>query len=280
MTTSQLAERIEQGAVAQQSANGASILGLLNNEKMKRQLQDALPRHLDGDRFLRVVVTEVRRNPALLSVTPQSFLGALMEAAALGLEPGPLGHAYLLPFRNKDLGVVECQLILGYKGLIDLARRSGNIVNIVAREVCANDEFDFQYGLEERLVHKPVMNGDRGKPVAYYGVAHYKGGGHLILVLSKADIERYRNRSRAKNSGPWVTDFTAMALKTVVRRMATFMPLSVQALEAVAVDEQRELGVDAGMVLDVQRPADPPEPEVPFDGTAEALEPAEELPIG
>ncbi len=280
MTTSQLAERIEQGAVAQQSANGASILGLLNNEKMKRQLQDALPRHLDGDRFLRVVVTEVRRNPALLAVTPQSFLGALMEAAALGLEPGPLGHAYLLPFRNRDLGVVECQLILGYKGLIDLARRSGNIVNIVAREVCANDEFDFQYGLEEKLVHKPLMSGDRGKAVAYYGVAHYKGGGHLILVLSKADVERYRSRSRAKSSGPWVTDYTAMALKTVVRRMATFMPLSVQALEAVAVDEQRELGVDAGMVLDVQPPEQPVEAvngEVPFDGTSEEPESPEEL---
>jgi len=255
--TAGLAERVQAGAMQQGNGGGNTVLTLLGSPKMRDQLAQALPRAMDPDRFLRVVLTELRRNPELTRCTLQSFLGALMTAAQLGLEPGPLGHSYLLPFRNRSEGTTECQLILGYKGLIDLARRSGNVVNIVAREVCEADEFAFEYGLEEKLVHKPSWEDDRGKPVAYYGVAHYKDGGHLIMVLSKADVDKFRKRSKASQSGPWVTDYDAMAKKTVIRRMATFMPLSVQAAIAVVEDEQRELGLDVSesMLTVVEAPA-------------------------
>ena len=256
--TTGLAERVQAGAMQNGNSGGSTVLTLLGSPKMRDQLAQALPRAMDPDRFLRVVLTELRRNPELTRCTPQSFLGALMTAAQLGLEPGPLGHSYLLPFRNRSEGTLECQLILGYKGLIDLARRSGNIVNIVAREVCEADEFTFEYGLDEKLVHKPSWEEDRGKPVAYYGVAHYKDGGHLIMVLSKADVDKFRKRSKASQSGPWVTDYAAMACKTVIRRMATFMPLSVQAAIAVVEDEQRELGLDVSeSVLAIPVSAEP-----------------------
>ncbi len=242
-----LGQRIEDAQTAAAAGTRRpTLIGLLEHRKTREQIAQALPRGVDPDRFMRVVAIELRRNPDLLETTPQSFLGALLEASSLGLEPGPLGHCYLLPFRNRELDVMECQLILGYKGLIDLARRSGNIVNIVAREVCEKDQFDFCYGLDEKLEHRPFMGEDRGKPLAYYGVAHYVGGGHLMMALSKADVERYRARSRAKNRGPWVSDYQAMALKTVIRRMATFLPLSVQAATAIALDQERDEGYGLG----------------------------------
>lgn len=276
MPRSELAQRVNDAQQRLEAGGSGTIYSLVTSPKMAAQIGQALPRGMDSQRFVRVVATELRRNPQLMTTTPQSFIGALLEAAALGLEPGPLGHCYLLPFRDRNNGTTECQLILGYKGLIAMARRSGTIKNIIAREVCENDTFNFEYGLKERLQHVPLMDGDRGKPVSFYGVAKYKGGGHLIMVLSKADVDKYRARSRARNSGPWVTDYTAMALKTVIRRMATFMPLSVQAAEAVAIDEQRELGIDPGITLTVEpaqvveRAADAPADPVSVEEAQEA----------
>lgn len=275
---SELARSIEDNQLAANRPTAARLIELINSPKLESQIAQALPRHMDARRFVRVVATELRRHPQLLETTPASFLGALLEASALGLEPGPLGHCYLLPFRDRNNGTVECQLILGYKGMIDMARRSGNIVNIVARAVYEKDDFSFQYGLEERLDHRPFMDGDRGEPKLYYGVAHYKGGGHLIMVLSKADVDRYRSRSRARNSGPWVTDYEAMALKTVIRRMATFLPLSVQAAEAVAIDEQRELGLDLGSITVDAAPGQVLEPTADEPAPPIAEEPAEPAP--
>lgn len=223
------------------------ILVWIQAEDTARQLAMSLPMGMKPERYLKIILTEIRKTPDLLKCQPASFKEAVMTAAQLGLEPGPLGHAYLLPFWNKKKGVHEVNLILGYKGLIDLARRSGHIVNIVAREVCENDEFEFEYGLHEKLVHKPKLS-DRGEPIAYYGVAHYKDGGHLILVMSIDDIERYRQRSRARDSGPWQSDPTEMRQKTVIRRMAKFLPLTIEAAEAVATDEAREFGYEQPVI--------------------------------
>lgn len=224
-----------------------TVMDLL--KRLEPQLQRALPKHMTANRFMRVVLTDIRRNPKLLNCSPESLMGAIMTAGQLGLEPGPLGHAYLVPFKS------ECTLILGYKGLIDLARRSGNVESIIAREVCRNDEFDFAYGLEEVLVHRPNLE-DRGEPYAWYGIAHYKDGGHTVLVMSKPDIEKRRARSRAKNDGPWVTDYDAMAKKTVIRAMASFLPLSIEAAEAIEEDDNRDLAAGDGALRLVQ-----PEPE-------------------
>jgi recombination protein RecT len=191
----------------------------------------AVPTGLKPDRFLRVVLTELSKNPRLETCTPTTVLGAVMTAAQLGLEFGPLGHAYLVPYKNR------CTLIIGYKGFIDLARRSGQLRSIVARPVHANDYFDFQLGTDEHLTHRPAI-ADAGPVVAYYGIARLADGDPIITVMSPADVDRYRARAMASDDGPWVTDYDAMACKTVVRRMVPWLPLSVEAAQAVEADEK------------------------------------------
>jgi recombination protein RecT len=201
-------------------------------ESQKGELARALPKHLDADRLARIAFTTIRSNRGLAICTPESLLGGLMTCAQLGLEPGPLDHAYFVPFKN------EVTFILGYKGMIELALRSGKIVSLIAREVYENDEFDVAYGLEDALRHKPKILGDRGKVVAYYAVAKLVGGGHAFVVLSRDDVEKIRKRSRAKDSGPWQSDYDAMAKKTCVRRLFTYLPTSVEMVQALGQDGQ------------------------------------------
>lgn len=213
---------------------GPTIAQLI--ERQKAELARVLPKHMDADRMVRIAVTLIRTTPRLADCSPPSLLGAVMLSAQLGLEPGPLGHVYFVPFYNSKLRTYEVQWMLGYKGMIELARRSGEIESIVAREVCANDDFDFAFGLEEKLEHKPAK-GDRGEPVAWYAVVKYKGGGHNFEVLYEHDVNKYRARSKAKDNGPWVTDFGAMAKKTCVRRLARWLPFTIEGAVAMAHDE-------------------------------------------
>jgi len=192
---------------------------------MTPEIAKALPSHIKPERLARIVTTEIRRNPKLMQCTRESLLGALMLSAQLGLEPGPLGHVYYIPYNNRRQGTMECQFILGFKGMIDLARRSGNIESIMAETVFENDVFEFEYGLNPDLIHKPCLN-DRGKPAAYYAVAKFKDGGFQMKVMGKSDIDKIRQRSKSSNSGPWVTDYDEMAKKTVVRAMFKYLPVS------------------------------------------------------
>ncbi len=208
-------------------------------EAQKTEIGRALPKHLDADRLARIAFTTIRNNAQLARCSPESLLGGLMTCAQLGLEPGPLGHAYFVPFKN------EVTFMLGYKGMIELALRSGKIVSLIAREVYEHDEFDVTYGLEDALKHKPRILGDRGRVVAYYAVAKLVGGGHAFVVLSRDDVEKIRKRSRAKDSGPWQTDYDAMAKKTCIRRLFTYLPASVEIAQALAQDGQVRTDVDA-----------------------------------
>lgn len=219
--------------VAKASEKPTTIAGWL--DKQKPQIARALPRHIDIERFTRIALTTLRTNPQLQQTTPESFLGAVMLAAQLGLEPGPLGQAYLVPFKNQ--GRLETQFIVGYKGYIDLARRSGQMVSIEVRTVYEADEFEYSFGLEGTVRHIPSRSEDRGEPVMWYGIAKFKDGGHYYEVLSRGDVERYRKRSKAPNSPAWTQDYDAMAKKTVVRRMAPWLPMSVESQQAVASDE-------------------------------------------
>jgi recombination protein RecT len=215
-------------ALAAPRQEGGTVAGLI--EQLRPQIERALPNTMSADRFARIVLTTLRTSPQLASCNPQSLMAACMLSAQLGLEPGPLGHAYFVPF-GKDV-----TFIIGYRGMLDLARRSGEIKTIEAREVCANDRFEYAYGLEPRLTHVPAT-GERGEPTHYYGIAQFTDGGHYFEVLSKQDVDGYRKRSRASDRGPWVTDYSAMARKTVIRRMAPYLPLSSEAARAVASDE-------------------------------------------
>lgn len=239
--------RAEQGQNAPARTNGKTIHEML--EDQRTQIARALPKTFDEQRFVRTVWTTVRGNKGLMEADPASLISAVMLSAQLGLEPGPLGHCYFVPFRERN--VPKVQFILGYKGIIDLARRSGEIKSIEAREVREHDTFDYEFGLEPVLRHRPA-DGDRGKPTHYYGVCHFKDGGHYFEVLTVADVEAYRQRSKAGQSGPWTTDYSQMAKKTVIRRMAPYLPLNVEAARAVDSDE--------GIVSDL--PTDGPDVEV------------------
>ncbi len=219
-------------------------------EKLKPQLALALPKHMTADRMARIVLTDMRRVPKLMECTAPSLAGAIMAAAQLGLEPGNgLGHAYLLPFdkRAKVGGqwqtvATECQLIIGYRGMIDLARRSGQIVSLSARTVHEKDHFTYRYGLDETVEHIPA-DGERGRLTYVYAVAKLKDGGVQFEVMSRAEIEKVREKSKAGSSGPWVDHFEEMAKKTAIRRLFKYLPVSVEMARAVSMDEQAEAGV-------------------------------------
>ena len=228
--------------VAQRSENGpASIHQLF--EQMRPQIARALPKGMTADRLIRVALTSIKSTPRLAQCDPMSLIGAVMLSAQLGLEPGPLGHVYLVPFKNNRKNIYEVQFMIGYKGIIDLAQRSGKLLSIEAREVYTNDQFEFEYGLDPTLKHVPRMDGDRGDLRAVYGIAHYKDGGRFFWVMPKSDIEKHRARSKSKDDGPWKTDYDAMARKTVIRAMAPFLPLTVEAAVAVVQDESVQHGI-------------------------------------
>jgi recombination protein RecT len=203
-------------------------------ERMRPQLEMALPRHISTDRLLRVAITAIQQTPKLLECDRTSLFAAVMTAAQLGLEPdGVLGQAYLVPFGGK------VQFIPGYKGLIALARNSGEVESIAARLVHAKDRFAYAFGLEEKLDHIPA-SGDRGEVTHVYAVARFRTGGHHFEVMSRDEVEAVRRRSPAGNSGPWKDHWEEMARKTAIRRLAKYLPLSVQ--KAAAVEDQAELG--------------------------------------
>ncbi|OMD55390.1 recombinase RecT [Paenibacillus odorifer] len=219
-------------------ATGAPTKGKTINdlfEQMKPAIAQAIPKHLTPDRLLRIATTSIRTNPKLKVCSPESLLGAVMQCAQLGLEPSILGHAYLIPYKNK--GVDECQFQIGYKGLIELARRTGQISSIMAQAVHQNDEFEYEYGINEKLKHVPA-DGDRGAVVKYYSYAKFKDGGYSFMVMSRQDIVIHRDKfSKAKNFGPWVDHFDEMAKKTVLKSLMKYMPISVEFQRAVDQDE-------------------------------------------
>jgi recombination protein RecT len=173
-----------------------------------------------------------------------------MTCAQLGLEPGVTGEAYLLPFRNTKKNCYEVQLIIGYQGMAKLFWQSPQAKSIDAQAVYEHDAFDYQYGLEPVLKHRPLLTGDRGAPVAYYAVATMANGGAAFCVMSRTDIEKIRQRSRAKDDGPWRTDYDAMARKTCVRQLFKLLPKSTELAQALAADESVRTDMSADM-LDV-----------------------------
>jgi len=204
--------------------------------RMAPEIAKVLPQHIKSDHLLRVALTEIRKNPKLLECSSQSLLGALMLAAQLGLEPGILGHAYLIPYYNSKTRSTEVQFQIGYKGYIDLVRRSGELQTLDVHEVCRNDVFEYEYGLTPKLMHRPALE-NRGDTYCYYAIAKLKDGGFSYLVMSVQDIEKFRKRSKSPDYGPWVTDYDAMAKKTVIKQLAKYLPLSTEIQRSITQDE-------------------------------------------
>ncbi len=226
--------------------NNNDVISFINQPSMKEQLAPALPRHMTAERMIRIATTEIRKVPALGDCDTMSFVSAIVQCSQLGLEPGgALGHAYLLPFGNKNekSGKKNVQLIIGYRGMIDLARRSGQIASLSARVVREGDDFSFEFGLEEKLVHRPGENEDA--PVTHvYAVARLKDGGTQFEVMTRKQIELVRAQSKAGNNGPWVTHWEEMAKKTAIRRLFKYLPVSIEIQRAVSMDEKETLTID------------------------------------
>jgi len=252
-TTDQLKQQIapataaaqQQTAVVQAAKQPTTLLGVVRSPSFQKQMALAMPKSMTPDRLTRIVMTECRKTPALMKCAPESFYGAVLQCAALGLEPGSaLGHCYLLPFGNgKDKsGRPNAQLIIGYRGMIDLARRSGQIISLQAWTVHAQDTFNYQLGLNPDIEHVPASVADRGPVTHVYAVAKLKGGGVQFEVMSRAEIEKIRSASKAGNSGPWSSHWDEMAKKTVIRRLFKYLPVSIEAVRAVEIDEKTDRG--------------------------------------
>jgi len=209
-------------------------------DRYKGHIAQCLPRHVSIDRVTRVALSEIRRTPAIAKCKPESLMKAVMQASSLGLELGNnLGHAYLVPYKD------EVTLIIGYKGLIDLARRSGQILSIAAHEVYENDEFEFEYGLNESIRHVPART-NRGQLIAFYAYAKLKDGGYQMEVMWKEQVDAIKASSKAAQSSysPWNTHYVEMGRKTLIRRIAKYLPMSVEMQQAASLDEKNEAGIE------------------------------------
>lgn len=210
--------------------------------KMAPEMAKALPKHISSDRMNRIAMTALRTTPDLANCTQASFLGAVLSAAQLGLEPNtPLAQAYLIPYRNR--GTLECQLQIGYQGMLELARRSGQVSSIYAEAVYEGDTFEVKLGLERDIKHIPSGADDREEKALthVYAVAKLRSGDVVFVVLTRSQIEKYKRRGKGAQPA-WQTDFEAMAKKTAVRRLFTWMPKSAEMAQAATVDEAPEIG--------------------------------------
>jgi recombination protein RecT len=206
------------------------IQSLLESDQFKRAVEAALPKHLTPERFIRVALTAMMRTPNLRNCTQESLFKCLLDCSALGLEPDGR-RAHLIPYGN------TCTLIIDYKGIAELVRRSGDVSWIHADVVYEKDEFDFGFGSEAFLKHKPNLE-DRGEKIkCFYSFVRLKDGSQDFQVMSKKDVDKIRARSKSKDNGPWVTDYDEMGKKTIFRRHSKWLPLSPEARDAVERDD-------------------------------------------
>lgn len=220
------------------------VMALLRSPETKERLQNALANvGVTPERMVSWSLTAIRRQPQLAKCDPLSLLGAVVQSAQLGLDPsGVTGEAYLVPFGK------EVTLIPGYRGLIALARRSGKVSEIMGNVVREGDEFDYEYGLDSKLRHKPV-NPD-GKITHIYAYAKMSDGAAQFVVMTVGEVNKIRDASRASRNGPWVQHYEAMAVKSAVRRLAKWLPLKPDEYRGFEVAEREEMGVPEVVRLD------------------------------
>lgn len=212
-----------------------------------------MPKHLTPERMVKGFLAAATRNPKLLECTQISILNTVLTAIALGLEIGrPRGGMYAIPFFNNKINAYEAVAVPDYRGLIQIAVNSGRVLSIEAREVYEGDEFDYAYGLNPYCTHKPAAKG-RGDLTHVYAVAAIKDGPPSFEVMTTEDVDAHRARSKAKDSGPWKTDYPAMALKTVIKKLCNLLPQAQEDKLALAmeVDSRRERGEGIADLFDV-----------------------------
>jgi recombination protein RecT len=240
--TQALAKQVQTRAAAQQAAGakGLTVIEYLWAERDR--IAAVLPKTVTPERLISVMVSSLRTTPKLAECTPASLISALHYCAELGLVPGPLGHIYLVPFWNSQRKAYEAQAIIGYRGLLDLIRRGSPIRLVAAHPVWPQDVFEVALGSHPEVTHRPAFAARQGEPHLFYAVAAWDQDTIDVEVMTRAEVDAIRSRSRAKDSGPWVTDYTEMARKTVLRRLAKRLPLAWEAAVAIGEEEAREFG--------------------------------------
>lgn len=231
-----------------------TLKDLLNREDVRQSFAALVPRTMTPERLMKVASSTVSRSPQLAQCDAMSLLKSLAVAAELGLDPsGTLGQGYLVPFRNNKTGKMEAQFIPGYRGLVSLARRSGELVGLHAECVYRDDKFRVVKGLHPTIEHEPNYDGamEDNDVIGAYAVAQFRDGSTQFEFMPRREIDKTRNASRAGNSGPWVTWFSEMAKKTVVRRLCKYLPLQVEEplARAVELESRIEMGDGLGAVF-------------------------------
>lgn len=254
-----LAELRQAGRQVAKQAGGSTVAAFFDANK--ETLKALLPAHMTPERMMKIALGALRTTPKLMDCTIESLFGAVVVCAQMGLEPNtPQGHIYLIPFGNSRKQTTEVQIVVGYKGLIDLARRSGQIESLSARVVHERDVFDIDYGTSDCITHKPFLAGERGRITGFYAVAKLKGGGVQFEFMSAAEVNAVRDASQGYKTAkrfnnqntPWITNYEEMGKKTVIRRLAKYLPMSIELANAVALDGRAEAAETQGLdrVLD------------------------------
>lgn len=215
--------------------------------KMKNEIQEALPSHVCIDSFQKSAINTYNLDTSLQECEATTFIAAMIECARLGLEPNNiLGQAYLVPVCVDGVNKVEFQI--GYKGLIELAYRSGKVKSLYANEVKEKDEFYIDYGLEHKLIHKPFLCGDRGDVIGYYAVYQMDNMGSSFVFMTSDEVLKYsRKYSRSFGNSLWESEFDAMAKKTVIKKLLKYAPLSIELQKSVSVDESINVNLQGGI---------------------------------
>jgi recombination protein RecT len=224
--------------------------------KMGPEIAKALPKHLNVDRLSRIALTTIKMNPQLLEAPIESLLGAVMQASQLGLEPNLLGQCYFIPRRIG--GQMQVSFQIGYKGMIDLCRRSGELHYITSNVVHEKDDFKFRYGTEETLWHVPTTEPDEGPVTHIYAYATMRDGSRPFVVMTVAGVNKVRDEHASYNGKPtnvWVNHWEAMAKKTAIKQLLKYLPLSVELQTQLDKDDNTYTGhnVDreTGEIIDV-----------------------------
>lgn len=215
-------------------AQPKTIRELVQSDAFKSAVSTALPTHMKADRFIRVALTAITRTPELQNCDQGSLFNCLLTLSQYGLEPDGR-NAHLIPFGK------TCTLILDFKGLVDLVMRTGLVSNIHADKVCAGDDFTYDRGRIEK--HTINFQKDRGDAYAYYVIVRFKDGTEKTEVMTRAEVEKIRTRSRAGKSGPWVTDFDEMGKKTVFRRASKWLRITPELAEAFDRDDDKPIDI-------------------------------------
>ena len=221
-------------------------------------ITQALPKSkgMDAERLSRIALTTLKTNPKLLECSIESLLGCVLTSAQLGLEPSLLGSCYFVPYK----GTVSFQI--GYKGLIDLVTRKGEVINLVAQEVRKGDTFHYEFGRNETLKHIPAPNSERGEIEYVYAYANMKNGGFAFQVMHISEIEKIRDNhsisySYDKKNSIWAKHFESMAYKTAIKKLIKYLPISVETQSAVAYDETTKKDITSeATILDFDIPTE------------------------